>query len=80
MSENELSDMRPQKAQAYGRPEAGGFLVRKGSTAMREGYPRLKRDHEERGENGLIDAECRDLSHVCTQPRCRAHQFLGNRA
>lgn len=48
MSENEWFVMRPQKAQAYGRPEAGGFLVRKGSTAMREGSPRVKRDREER--------------------------------
>jgi len=40
--------MRPQKAQAYGRPEADGFLVRKDPTAMREGSPRVKRDREER--------------------------------
>ena len=54
MSENEWFVMRPQKAQAYGRPEAGGFLVRKGSTAMREGSPRVKRDREERDR--LIEA------------------------
>ena len=48
MSENDWFVMRPQKAQAYGRPEAGGFLIRKGSTAMREGSPRVKRDREER--------------------------------
>ena len=48
MSENHWFVMRPQKAQAYGRPEADGFLVRKGSTAMREGSPRVKRDREER--------------------------------
>lgn len=48
MSENEWFVMRPQKAQAYGRPEASGFLVRKGSTAMWEGSPRVKRDREER--------------------------------
>ena len=48
MSENDWFVMRPQKAQAYGRPEAGGFLVRKDSTAMREGSPRVKRDREER--------------------------------
>ena len=47
MSENDWFVMRPQKAQAYGRPETGGFLVRKGSTAMREGSPRVKRDREE---------------------------------
>ena len=38
----------PQKAQAFGRPEGVGFLVRKGSTAMRDGSPRVKRDREER--------------------------------
>lgn len=48
MSENDWFVMRPQKAQAYGRPEADGFLVRKGSTAMQEGSPRVKRDREER--------------------------------
>lgn len=45
---NDWFVMRPQKAQAYGRPEAHGFLVRQGSTAMREGSPRVKRDREER--------------------------------
>lgn len=35
-------------AQAYGRPVDGGFLVRAGSTAMREGTPLKKRDREER--------------------------------
>lgn len=40
--------MRPQKAQAFGRPEADGFPVRNASTAMREGSPRVKRDREER--------------------------------
>ncbi len=36
MNENDWFVMRPQKAQAYGRPEAGGFLVRKGSSPLRE--------------------------------------------
>ena len=35
-------------AQAYGRPADGGFLVRAGSTAVREGTPLKKRDREER--------------------------------
>ena len=48
MSENDWYGMRAQKAQAYGRPEPDGFLVRKDSTAMREGSPRVKRDREER--------------------------------
>jgi hypothetical protein len=48
MSDSNWFLMRPQKAQAYGRPEAEGFLVRKDSTAMREGSPRVKRDREER--------------------------------
>ena len=48
MSDDDWFVLRPQKAQAYGRPETDGFLVRKGSTAMREGSPRVKRDREER--------------------------------
>ena len=40
--------MRPQKAQAFGRPDANGFLVKQGSTAMLDGSPRVKRDREER--------------------------------
>jgi len=39
---------RPQSAQAYGRLTESGFLVRSGSTAMREGSPKVKRDREER--------------------------------
>ncbi|WP_431298469.1 DUF4357 domain-containing protein [Tabrizicola sp. BL-A-41-H6] len=48
MSEDKWFVLRAQKAQAFGRPEADGFLVRKGSTAMREGSPQVKRDREER--------------------------------
>lgn len=48
MSEDNWFVMRPQKAQAFGRPEANGFLVRQGSTAMVNGSPRVKRDREER--------------------------------
>jgi len=44
MSESYWLEMLPEKAQAYGRPEADGFLVRKGSTAMWEGSPRVNRD------------------------------------
>ncbi|MFZ1774720.1 MAG: hypothetical protein WAT78_12270, partial [Rhizobiaceae bacterium] len=40
--------LRAQNAQAFGRPEANGFLVRKCSTAMPEGSLRAKRDREER--------------------------------
>ena len=40
--------LRPQKAQAFGGPEGVGFLVRQGSTAMREGSPLVKRNREER--------------------------------
>lgn len=60
MSVYEWFAMRPQKAQAYGRPEAGGFLVRKGSTAMREGSPGVKRDREERDRSvrqGVLDPD-----------------------
>ena len=46
--ESEWFFMRPQSAQAYGQPTADGFLVRKGSTAMLNGSPRVKRDREER--------------------------------
>jgi hypothetical protein len=35
---------RPQTAQAYGKPTESGFLVRKGSSAMRNGSPKVKRD------------------------------------
>jgi hypothetical protein len=36
---------RPQVAQAYGYPVAnGGFVIVKGSTAMRSGSPKIKRD------------------------------------
>ncbi|MAQ46127.1 MAG: hypothetical protein CML30_12890 [Rhizobiales bacterium] len=48
MSENVWFLMRPQEAQACGRPEADGFLVRRGSTAMREGSLNVKLDREER--------------------------------
>lgn len=48
MSDQDWFVMRPQKAQAYGRPEANGFLVRKGSTAMLDDSPRAKRDRWER--------------------------------
>lgn len=48
MSSGDWFVMRPQKAQAFGRPEADGFLVQKGSTAMQNGSPRVKRDREER--------------------------------
>ena len=48
MSDNSWFTMRPQKAQAFGRPERDGFLVRQGSTAMLDGSPRVKRDREER--------------------------------
>lgn len=42
---------RAEAAQAYGMPTAtGGFVVLKGSTAMREGNPRVKRDRILRDE------------------------------
>lgn len=40
--------MRPEKAQAYGRPVPDGFLVQKGSTAMVDGSPSVKRNAFER--------------------------------
>lgn len=48
MSDKDWFEMPAQEAQAFGRPEARGFLVRQGSTAMREGSPKVKRDREER--------------------------------
>lgn len=48
MSDDGWFVMRPQKAQAFGRPETNGFLVRQDSTAMLDGSPRVKRDREER--------------------------------
>jgi len=38
----------PQRAQAHGHPVDDGFLVKAGSTAMRNGSPMVKRDREER--------------------------------
>lgn len=48
MSENNWFEMSPHKAQAYDRPETGGFIVHNGSTGMREGSRRVKRDRKER--------------------------------
>jgi hypothetical protein len=48
MSNTEWFVIQPELAQAYGRPEAEGFLVRKGSTAMRNGSPKKKRNRVER--------------------------------
>ncbi len=52
MSDNDWFTFKPEQAQAYGRIQGNEFLVRKGSTAMREGSSKLKRDREER--NRLI--------------------------
>jgi hypothetical protein len=42
---------RPEAAQAYGRPHSsGGFLVEAGSTAMRDGSPKVKRDRDVRDQ------------------------------
>lgn len=48
MTTGEWFVFRPQSAQAYGQPQNDGFLVRAGSTAMKEGSPKVKRDREER--------------------------------
>lgn len=39
---------RPERAQAYGHPEGREFVVHAGSTTMREGSPKVKRDRAER--------------------------------
>ena len=52
--------LRPQKAQAFGRPVANGFLIRKGSTAMAEGSPNVKRNRHERNlllKSGVLVAD-----------------------
>jgi len=48
MSDENWFVLRAQKAEAYGRPHGDGFFVQKGSTAMREGSPLVKRDRDER--------------------------------
>lgn len=53
MSDGDWFVMRPQKAVAYGLPKDGGFLVKKNSTAMRDGSPKVKRDRHLRDR--LID-------------------------
>lgn len=42
MSNIEWFVIQPELAQAYGRTEADGFMVREGSTAMRNGSPKKK--------------------------------------
>jgi hypothetical protein len=52
--------LRVQKAQSFGRPVGDGFLVRKGSTAMAEGSPNVKRNRHERDlllETGILVAD-----------------------
>jgi hypothetical protein len=48
MSDSEWFVMQVETAQAYGRPHDDGFLVRAGSTAMKNGSPKVKRDRPER--------------------------------
>lgn len=48
MSNIEWFVIQPELAQAYGCTEADGFLVREGSTAMRNGSPKKKRNRDER--------------------------------
>lgn len=67
MSDDGWFVMRPQKAAAYGRPKDGGFLVRKDSTAMREGSPKVKRDRDVRHrliERGVL-VEDADMELLC---------------
>lgn len=49
--------IQKEQAIAFGKPVASGFIVRKGSTAMREGSPVKKRDRPERDrlvEQGVL--------------------------
>jgi hypothetical protein len=45
-AERPVFEFKPQAAQAYGVPAGSRFVVRKGSTAMREGSPLVKRDRK----------------------------------
>lgn len=47
-ADDDWLQIRKEQALAFGKPTPSGFLVRQGSTAMREGSPRVKRDREER--------------------------------
>jgi hypothetical protein len=74
----QLFCFRPEIAQAYGRPlPDGGFLVEAGSTAMRNGSPRMKRDREVRNQlvrQGILvpDSDARlyrfSADHVFSSP------------
>ena len=46
--ENGWLTIRKEQAQAFGKPVPDGFLVRAGSTAMRDGSPTVKRNRGER--------------------------------
>ena len=49
--------IKKEQALAFGRPVPSGFVVRQGSTAMREGSPNKKRDRPERDrlvEQGIL--------------------------
>ncbi|MGP3723917.1 AAA family ATPase [Cereibacter sphaeroides] len=49
--------IRKEQALAFGKPVPSGFVVRQGSTAMREGSPNKKRDRPERDrlvEQGIL--------------------------
>jgi hypothetical protein len=45
-----LFHFRPEKAHARGRPTPDGFVVLAGSTVMRNGAPRVKRDRADRDQ------------------------------
>lgn len=73
----ELFVLSAGEAQAYGVPHERGFLVRAGSTAMRDGTPKVKRNRPERDRllrNGVLvpDANPAVLrfaaDHVFTSP------------
>ncbi|WP_341485471.1 DUF4357 domain-containing protein [Thioclava sp. GXIMD4215] len=48
MTDEDLFEMCPQTAQATGYPVGSSFLVMRGSTAMRDGSPKEKRNRQER--------------------------------
>ncbi|MCC5956238.1 MAG: DUF4357 domain-containing protein [Natronohydrobacter sp.] len=56
-SEDDWLQIKKEQAPAFGKPVPSGFVVRQGSTAMREGSPNKKRDRPERDrlvEQGIL--------------------------
>lgn len=83
MVEEESGWLQIQKEQAlaFGKPTPAGFLVRQGSTAMREGSPNAKRNRVERDrlvEQGVLVPDddpalfCFSVDHIFNSPSLAA--------